>query len=481
MGPFYVNADGTTLYENVFAWNRYANVLYLESPIGTGFSYSKKNVFYSDANDDQTLSQNYKALTDFFTNVQPQYKDRPFFIGAESYGGITAPMLADKIIQGINDGSFPNKNFQGMSIGNGYMDIPLIENTLVLWSEYHGRFSLDEWAAIKKDCCANGDVDNCDFYQHFKSATQLDFSPDDTACGKHFSSIIGKEVDPSLDPYNFYQDCYGGSAITYFDKKPRRRMQTQPSTAAVADPKNNPFARYPLGGNTADFINRDSTDNQFGYPCLQENYVTQYFNNEDNQKAWNIDSSFKKANRTFADCNDALYNKYKVKYTNQDTQFASIIKNNMNPNFTILVYNGDIDTVCNYLGDSKFIDKVYKAFQATKPKTAPTVSSRDRWIYRTMTAGWVQSYQLSNVKIDVLTVKGAGHLVPLSRPGPVYQMITNFMQHSPSYSETNMEVTPTPNPLLSTTTKGAAGGIFTYISCFATLFVISIFTYINAL
>ncbi|VDK54782.1 unnamed protein product, partial [Cylicostephanus goldi] len=47
-------------------------------------------------------------------------------------------------------------------------------------------------------------------------------------------------------------------------------------------------------------------------------------------------------------------------------------------------------------------------------------------------AGFAQSYvghgdQGVQVTIDVLTVKGAGHMVPNDRPGPSVQMITNFM------------------------------------------------------
>src|SRR5690348_1252000 len=39
-GPFRVNPDGKTLTYNNYSWNQIANVLYLESPAGVGFSYS---------------------------------------------------------------------------------------------------------------------------------------------------------------------------------------------------------------------------------------------------------------------------------------------------------------------------------------------------------------------------------------------------------------------------------------------------------
>lgn len=46
-----MSKDGATLYENPFSWNKVANVLYLESPAGVGYSYSEDRNYATD--DDQ--------------------------------------------------------------------------------------------------------------------------------------------------------------------------------------------------------------------------------------------------------------------------------------------------------------------------------------------------------------------------------------------------------------------------------------------
>lgn len=64
-----------------------ANVLYLESPAGVGFSYSSNKSFYTLVTDEITARDNLVFLQRWFVEF-PEYSNNNFFITGESYAGI---------------------------------------------------------------------------------------------------------------------------------------------------------------------------------------------------------------------------------------------------------------------------------------------------------------------------------------------------------------------------------------------------------
>jgi len=121
LGPFRVNPDGRTLSYNRYAWNRVANVLFLESPAGVGFSYSNTTSDYPQTGDKLTAEESYAFLVNWF-NRFPQYKSRKFYIAGESYAGFYIPELASTILEHkkLSQASFIN--FKGIMVGNGLMN-----------------------------------------------------------------------------------------------------------------------------------------------------------------------------------------------------------------------------------------------------------------------------------------------------------------------------------------------------------------------
>ena len=97
-GPFRVKADGKSLEQDPYSWNKLSNVLYLESPVNVGFSYNSTKMADADMySDEATIDAKYHALLDFFEKY-PQLKKNKFYITGESYAGIYIPLLTRKIL-----------------------------------------------------------------------------------------------------------------------------------------------------------------------------------------------------------------------------------------------------------------------------------------------------------------------------------------------------------------------------------------------
>ncbi|MQL82927.1 hypothetical protein Taro_015394 [Colocasia esculenta] len=97
LGPFRVEKDGKSLKRNIYSWNSVANVLFLESPAGVGFSYSNTTTDYGLSGDRRTAEDSYTFLVNWLERF-PQYKGRDFYIAGESYAGHYIPQLAYKIL-----------------------------------------------------------------------------------------------------------------------------------------------------------------------------------------------------------------------------------------------------------------------------------------------------------------------------------------------------------------------------------------------
>ncbi|CDY68103.1 BnaCnng57600D [Brassica napus] len=88
IGPFRINKTGSSLYLNSFSWNTEANILFLESPVGVGFSYTNTSSDLKDSGDDRTAQENLIFLIKWMSRF-PQYQYRDFYIAGESYAGMS--------------------------------------------------------------------------------------------------------------------------------------------------------------------------------------------------------------------------------------------------------------------------------------------------------------------------------------------------------------------------------------------------------
>ncbi|OAY48026.1 serine carboxypeptidase-like 45 [Manihot esculenta] len=135
-GPFRPN--GKVLVRNEYSWNREANMLYLETPVGVGFSYATDSSSYVAMDDEATARDNAAFLQRWFKKF-PQYRHRDLFITGESYAGHYIPQLAKLMIE-INR---KEKLFhlKGIALGNPVLEFATDLNSRAeyLWS--HGLIS----------------------------------------------------------------------------------------------------------------------------------------------------------------------------------------------------------------------------------------------------------------------------------------------------------------------------------------------------
>ncbi|KAF9604090.1 hypothetical protein IFM89_002765 [Coptis chinensis] len=148
-GPFQPGENGI-LIKNKYSWNLASNVLYVESPIGVGFSYSNTSSDYFRWNDTETAADNLRFIISWLEEF-PQYKDSELYLTGESYAGHYVPQLAALIVEYNKMPNIAPIKLKAIAIGNPLLDLDIsITSGDYLWS--HGALS-DETLALEKTIC----------------------------------------------------------------------------------------------------------------------------------------------------------------------------------------------------------------------------------------------------------------------------------------------------------------------------------------
>jgi len=85
--------DGTNTKTNKYSWNTKANLLYLDQPSGTGFSYGDERKTHNE----KDVSQDMYLFVTLFLQKFEKYRNLPLFLFGESYAGVS-PHTARMII-----------------------------------------------------------------------------------------------------------------------------------------------------------------------------------------------------------------------------------------------------------------------------------------------------------------------------------------------------------------------------------------------
>ncbi|GFP98387.1 serine carboxypeptidase-like 48 [Phtheirospermum japonicum] len=336
-GPFHLTHD-LSLVWNDYGWDKVASILFVDQPIGTGFSYSTKETDIPTTSEEAAVHF-YDFLQVFFKK-HPEYADNDFYITGGSYAGHYIPAFAA----------------QGLVIGDGWInsgvqtasDPDYAKNmTLINQSQYNKLIPLVSECLDKvKHVCGNG--------THYNR----------TACGQAyldcniiFDTIVNSK--PGLNPYDIRKKCE----------------------------KSNDDLCY-------DFSN-----------------VGRFLNQKSVKRALGVDERME-----FASCSNAVQN---AMLGDEMRNLAVYIPELLDDGIKLLLYVGEYDLICNWLGISQSVHEMqwsgHNGFNTTD--YVP-------FLVDGAEAGSQKSYG----NLTFLKVYDAGHAVPMDQPKPALEMLGRWMQ-----------------------------------------------------
>ena len=372
-GPFKPNAD-MSLSMNEYAWNKVANMVYIESPAGVGFSYSTDPKADYTTGDAQTAQDNYNLIQAFMQRF-PEYNSSDLYISSESYGGHYMPTLAKQIVDENSAAATTGKpvlNFKGFAVGNPYTDP--YSGTPAMFDTFWGHQLLPKptYDAYQEKC-VNSKKPN------FKECVELQIE---------MNSIVG-----NLNPYALdYPVCTTDSAARR--GRAQRTWLLNQMLAKVA-----PLDRKRMGVTALEEYQ----------PC-EDDYASTYLNLASVKAAIHVKDDVK-----WESCS------YKVSYDVTDSTEVSTapIYNYLvdgGYDLNILVYSGDDDSVCGTIGTQSWIWGLgYEV--AGKSWQTYTVDQQ--------VAGYLTQWK--DTQLGFLTIHGAGHEVPTYKPAVALDMFTRYL------------------------------------------------------
>ncbi|KAF8391392.1 hypothetical protein HHK36_023696 [Tetracentron sinense] len=329
IGPFIVNTNGSGLNFNPHSWNREANMLFLESPVGVGFSYSNTTRDYNNLGDDFTANDAYSFLHKWFLKF-PSYRDRSFYIAGESYAGKYVPVLAELIYDKNKDPSL-FINMKGFMLGNPETSESEDWRGMVDYAWSHAVVSDETHKIIRENC----DFDSNDTW-----------SNDD--CNKAVDEVLKQYKE--IDIYSLYTSvCIKNS--TGSDGKSWEVMFKRTSKM---------MPRI-MGGYD---------------PCLDE-YATAFYNRPDVQKALHVSDGHHL--KHWSICNNKIFREWSY----SKPSVLPIYKKLIAAGLRIWVYSGDTDGRVSVLSTRYSLSAL----------GLPIIKAWRPWYHQKQVGGWFQEYE----------------------------------------------------------------------------------------
>lgn len=138
-GPWTISDDGTKVTENPYGWNTVATMVYVDQPVGTGYSYT---------NNLRTTREQYlkdfATFLDGFYKLYPHLVAYPLYLSGESYAGVYIPLFANYIIK------HTSYHLEAIFVGNPFINLDDDTITQIAYGKALGFLSSSQELLLQK-------------------------------------------------------------------------------------------------------------------------------------------------------------------------------------------------------------------------------------------------------------------------------------------------------------------------------------------
>ncbi|KAG6789702.1 hypothetical protein POTOM_005821 [Populus tomentosa] len=135
---------------NPYSWTKIANIIFVDAPVGTGFSYSTTWEGYH-VTDTLSVAETYEFLRKWLVD-HPKFLTNPLYVAGDSFSGIVAPIIVQEISDGNKVGRQPTMNLKGYVLGNPVTDSEIDTNSIVPFAHLKALISDKLYESFMKNC-----------------------------------------------------------------------------------------------------------------------------------------------------------------------------------------------------------------------------------------------------------------------------------------------------------------------------------------
>ncbi|KAF6159735.1 hypothetical protein GIB67_029993 [Kingdonia uniflora] len=356
---------------NPYSWTNVANIIFVDAPVGTGFSYSKTAEGYKTG-DIQSCQQAYQFLRNWLID-HPEFMSNPIYIGGDSYTGITAPLVVKDIFDGNEEGNEPFINLKGYLLGNAMTKPGIESNAAIPLAHGLGLLSEELYESMKRSCRGQ--------YTHV--------NPSNAKC---------------LEDVQAYHKCTSGINFAHI---------LEPKCILVS-PRPNEILEYRTFLAEKDGKLHLPLHSPPAVPelkCRSYGYMLSYYwaNNKRVREALHIKEG---TVPEWQRCSYEIPYNYQI---GSSFQYHVILSER---GYRSLIYNGDHDMIVPHLATQEWIrDLNYSIVDDWRP-----------WAVEGQVGGYTRKYANN---MTFATIKGGGHTAPEYQPEACYAMFKRWISEEP--------------------------------------------------